>query len=78
MKCPNPKHHNCQKTRGVGSFSTKRYGELEPLAYLHAWRDVDVPAHKTHRLCNPLVAEVDRQMDLNMVAFAELNARFLV
>ena len=74
LKCP--KHQNCQKTRGVGSFSTKRYGELEPLAHLHAWRDMDVPAHNTHRLCNPLAAEVDRQMDSNMAAFADLNARF--
>ena len=73
-----PKASELPEDTRCRQFSTKRYGELEPLAYLHAWRDMDVPAHKSHRLCNPLVAEVDRQMDSNMAAFAELNARFHV
>ena len=75
---PKPKASKLPEDTRCRQFSTKRYGELEPLAYLHAWRDMGVPAHKTQCLCNPLVAEVDRQMDLNMVAFAELNARFHV
>ena len=70
------KHEGCQKTRGVGYFSTKRYGELEPLAFLHAWRDMDVLPGKTHRQCTPSVADIDAQMESHMEAFAAINAEF--
>ena len=75
MTCP--RHDNCQKTRGVGVFSTSRYGELEPLAFLHAWRDMDVPPGRPHRRCTPTELEIDGQMAEHMLAFAELNALFL-
>ena len=75
MTCP--RHENCQKTRGVGAFSTSRYGELEPLACLHAWRDMDVPPGRPHRRCTPTELEIDGQMAEHMLAFAELNALFL-
>ena len=74
MTCP--RHEHCQKTRGVGAFSTRRHGELEPLAFLHAWRDMDVPPGRTHRRCTPTQVAIDHQMGEHMMAFAELNAEF--
>ena len=71
------RHDNCEKTRGVADFSTNNYGELEPLAYLHAWRDMDVPRDKVHRRCIPKFSDVSRQIDTNLQALAELNAQFL-
>ena len=76
LKCP--WHANCEKTRGVGAKSGLRIGELEPLAFLHAWRDVQVPLGKPHRQCKPSEAAVDAQMAVNMNAFAGLNAQFKV
>ena len=75
MTCP--RHANCQKTRGIGAFSVRRHGELEPLAFLHAWRDMDVPPGRPHRHCTPTKLEIDGQMAEHMLAFAELNALFL-
>lgn len=74
FKCD--RHENCMKTRGVAKFSTKNYGELEPLAFVHAWRDMVVPPTKSHRQCNPTLSDVQIQMDANMTALAELNAQF--
>ena len=74
LKCPH--HTNCERTRGCGVFATKRHAELEPLAFLHAWRDVDVPPGKKHRLCNPTTEQLDAQMAENAAAFADLNAKF--
>ena len=74
MTCP--RHEHCQKTRGVGAFSTRRHGELEPLAFLHAWRDMDVTPGRTHLRCTPTQVATDHQMGEHMMAFAELNAEF--
>ena len=35
-----PYHEDCIKTRGIGPRNTKPLGPLQPLAFLHAWRDV--------------------------------------
>ena len=74
--CPRPGHKGCFKTKGVYPGSTRRYDELEPLAFLHAWRDMVVPPGKTHRNCNPTAAAIDEQMAAHMAEFAELNAKF--
>ena len=71
-----PRHENCMKTRGVGAFSEKAHGELEPLAFLHAWRDMEVPPTKSHRQCNPSKEAVADQVVANLTALAELNAKF--
>ena len=74
MRCH--RHDNCMKTRGIAAFSTKRYGELEPLAFLHAWRDMDVPPTKSHRQCNPKLSDIEDYINGNMDALAALNAQF--
>ena len=72
------RHENCERTRGVMASSTKRYGELEPLAFLHAWRDMAVPPGKPHRRCNPKLEDVSRFVDTNLQELADLNAAFRV
>lgn len=47
FQCPH--HHNCFRTMGLGPRNTSAHGELEPLAYLHVWRDVPPHPDKTHR-----------------------------
>ena len=71
-----PRHENCMKTRGCGVFSEKLHGELEPLAFLHAWRDMEVPPSKSHRQCTPSKEAVADQVLANLAALAELNAKF--
>ena len=71
-----PRHENCMKTRGCGVFSEKLHGELEPLAFLHAWRDMEVPPSKSHRQCTPSKEAVADQVLANLTALAELNAKF--
>ena len=43
----------CHKTRGLFPASTARHAELEPLAFLHDWRDLHVPPDKIHRHLTP-------------------------
>ena len=48
FRCPH--HHGCQRTMGMGPRNTTPHGELQPLAYLHIWRDTPVdPAKRNHR-----------------------------
>ena len=76
--CPKcPKSDGCKKTRGVGPYSTKRHGDLEPLAFLHAWRDVAVPCGKTHRHISPSAEEIDAEIVRNRDAFKDLHAMFI-
>ena len=65
----------CQQTRGLFPASTARHAELEPLAFLHAWRDLHVPPDKIHRHLTPTNTDIDAQMAAHIVAFAGLNAR---
>ena len=44
-----PHHHNCQRVMGTGRKNTTPHGALQPLAYLHVWRDTP-PDDRTHRL----------------------------
>jgi len=64
--CPRPGHEQCHKSRGTTIDCTRRHGDIEPLAYLHAWIPKDPPnAGDTHRSrgCNPSTAEVDAYVE---------------
>lgn len=50
FRCPH--HHGCKRTRGVTVRNTARLGALEPLAYLHAWRDTP-PGPRGHSNTEP-------------------------
>jgi hypothetical protein len=47
-----PHHPDCQRTLGFGVANTRNHGNLEPLAFLHAWRDVP-PGPRGHRKTHP-------------------------
>ena len=48
MYCPH--HDDCERTCGVVPRNTKKLKcDLEPLAFLHAWRDCEVDPEKGHR-----------------------------
>ena len=48
FRCPH--HEGCQKTMGMGPRNTTPHGELQPLAYLHIWRDTPIdPTKRNHR-----------------------------
>ena len=39
LKCPN--HPDCSRTRRVVPAHTRTHGDVEPLAFLDAWKDID-------------------------------------
>ena len=47
-----PHHPECFRTRGCHSANTAVHGYLEPVAFLHAWRDTP-PGERGHRLTDP-------------------------
>ena len=52
-----PHHASCQRTAGVVPKNIETHGILEPLAFLHTWRDV-VPGPYGHRKTNPKPEDV--------------------
>jgi len=55
-----PRTTGCQKTKGASAANTARHGDIEPLAFLHAWRPTPIinVAH-THAWHDPSSSEVD-------------------
>lgn len=49
-KCPKPE--KCQRTMGLGPRNTARLGDIEPLVFLHVWRDTP-PGPQGHRKTQP-------------------------
>ena len=56
FKCPH--HHGCERVRGVNPRNTAKHGFLEPIAFLHAWRDTP-PGENGHRRTDPSPAAVE-------------------
>ena len=56
FQCP---HHGCQRTMGVVPRNIKPHGILQPLAYLHVWRDLE-PGPDGHRLTDASPADVTK------------------
>lgn len=50
--CPKIGIKACERTMGVIPKNTETHGHLEPLAFLHAWRDVP-PGPQGHRKTHP-------------------------
>ena len=64
FKCPHTAAHGatCQRTMGVVGRNTHA-GELEPLAFLHVWRDTPPAEGKNHRTSPVPRAEVLRYLE---------------
>ena len=73
FKCPH--HDGCHRTMGVISKNTGARGILEPLAYLHVWRDV-VPSDKSHRLTDAEPADVVKFFDDHEIELEDLGELF--
>ena len=50
----------CHKTCGQNANNIANHWELEPLAFLHAWLDVEVPEGSRHSLADPDAGSVGR------------------
>jgi hypothetical protein len=62
LKCTDPAHGYCLKTKGATDKFTERYGPVEPVLFLHAWHRIRWPSRPgitTHRQEEPTDAEVD-------------------
>jgi hypothetical protein len=70
VKCPN--HDKCSRTRRVVPAHMRVYGELEPLAFLDAWKDFDGSADPTwqHVGCEVPVDALAAKMALPEVVAA--------
>ena len=57
MICPHHRDIKCVRTLGLGPTNTRRHGPLQPLAFLHVWRDLP-PGEDGHRKTDPTQAQV--------------------
>ena len=46
----------CIKTKGIGGKLEANLGRAGPLAFLHAWLDMEAPPERTHASQNPTLA----------------------
>lgn len=79
FKCPHvgPGHSsNCERTLGMSARNTARHGSVEPLAFLHAWRDVEPDPVRGHRKTNPDPAVVDAFISNHSEELTTLNEMF--
>lgn len=63
-RCPK----GCHKRRGIVPAHERVHGEIEPLAFLHAWHDMEWPSKPTvpsHPRDNPTPADVTRMAELH-------------
>ena len=63
FKCPyvGPGHGfpSCERTMGLGPTNAARHGDIEPLAFLHVWRDTPPNLERGHRKTEVDAASVD-------------------
>jgi len=66
----------CQKTIGITPETCARRGRIEPIAFLHAWRSVDITKKdKSHARHDPTHGEVDAFIASHRVELEELADR---
>ena len=70
-----PHHDNCEKTKGATPRNIKKHGFLQPIAYLHAWRDTP-PGPFGHRRTEPDAKDVADFFNENEAALEELFNSF--
>ena len=73
FRCPH--HAGCQRVRGCHAANIRNHGFLEPIAFLHAWRDTP-PGPNGHRLTQPPAAAVTTFFTNHQAELADLHAHF--
>ena len=53
IKCGNPLHNRCFKKRHASEAHMSECGEIEPLAFLHAWAELELTLGEHHPTSNP-------------------------
>ena len=74
MKCD--KHPACEKKRVVNDTSTRNFGDIEPICFLHAWRDMPAEPGKKHSHQNPDLLAVTAQAEAHRDDFQRLRDYF--
>ena len=69
-------HADCQRTRGVVPRNIGRHGKIEPLVWLHAWRDLVVPADTRHNAVDLDPLAVSELLESNQAVFETLLGEF--
>ena len=71
IRCPH--HDDCGKTRGCFPAATRQWGDIEPVAYLHAWLAVSDPSGRaTHSTLRPTPAQVTAYAQAHSAELTEL------
>jgi len=77
LKCP--RHGGkCLKKRIINANSTKRFGDIECVAYVHAWVPLEAKPGRTHSYTNPTHADVAACVAANRVELQEIVDKWLV
>ena len=58
LQCTRPGHHKCFKKKHVSAASTALCGDIQPLALLHVWQEVDPEPGKRHNSAEPTSEQV--------------------
>ena len=77
LRCPTH-GGRCLKKRIVTADSTKRFGDIEPLAYVHSWISLLPPAGQTHSFQRPSAPVVAEYAKARRAELQELVDKWLV
>ena len=79
MKCPHcPKAVKCERTQGeIPRNFTLGLGPLEVIAFLHAWRDVEIDPARGHRKTNPTPEQIRTFHDNHRAELKALKDQFV-
>ena len=79
LYCNNPDHGGaCEKRKGATPRNEAVFGEIEPVAYLHAWHAIEWPTDPkkaTHAQENPTKAQVREIAERRGAELAEVCRR---
>jgi hypothetical protein len=78
MKCNH--HGSCGKRKGTNAKATATHGDIEPIAFLHAWHELPWPrpgGKPTHALENPSADAVDAMVAMYADEFADIHGEAL-
>ena len=80
MKCPYcPKVNKCERTQGeIPVNFPLGLGQLEVIAFLHAWRDVTIDPALGHRKTNPTPEQIRRFHDNHRAELQALRDHFVL